>query len=328
VRHAPQKVDAVGDALGRGLLFEGVLERAVADEGELEGAAATAQQPRGRDQLAQPLALDEVADAEHERLVGQVVVRRLDGAAEARRAVEHHVQALLGYHISKQSRDGARIGHHGAGGAEHGARAGRGGAAGAEMLVHVGAVDRDDEGHAQVGGQPLGERAVGQRLVGVHQVVAAALQRRQRADLAVGQVAEAVEEQAPRRLQHARVLRRHAIARGRQRLLAARLQPRVPPQHARRVRRRREHARLHSQLTQRQDLLVHEEVSLDARGRVEVRDDEDLQARASAAASRARLTTASPSPYMTHIGAKPTELLGPSDPTVKPISASSVPPAR
>ena len=49
-------------------------------------------------------------------------------------------------------------------------------AAGAQMLVHIGAVDRDDEGHAQVGGQPLGERAVGQRLVGVHQVVAAACQ--------------------------------------------------------------------------------------------------------------------------------------------------------
>ena len=86
------------------------------------------------------------------------------------------MQPLLGNDVREEPCDGARVGHHRGGGAEHGARARRRGAAGAQMLVHIGAVDRDDEGHAQVGGQPLGERAVGQRLVGVHQVVAAACQ--------------------------------------------------------------------------------------------------------------------------------------------------------
>ena len=57
----PRKWTVVGDALLRGLLFERAAQRAVAGDGEVDGAALAAQLPEGRDQVADALALDQVA---------------------------------------------------------------------------------------------------------------------------------------------------------------------------------------------------------------------------------------------------------------------------
>ena len=172
------------------------------------------------------------------------------------------------------------------GGAEHVLGAALHGAAHAEVLVDVGAVHGDDPRHAQVGGEALRERAVRQRLMRVDEVPLAGGHRRQRADAAVGEVAEAVEEQALRRLQYARVLGGDAVADRLSGLLAAAALALVAPEDPRRVRRRRDDVRLHAEVLERQQLLVHEEVALDARRGVEVRDDEDLHGRASAARPR------------------------------------------
>ena len=84
MRHAAEEVHGVADALLRGLRLEGAAERAVAGDGEVDGAALAAQQAQGRDQVADALALDQVADGQDERLAGQVVGRRLDRLARAR----------------------------------------------------------------------------------------------------------------------------------------------------------------------------------------------------------------------------------------------------
>ena len=284
VRHAAEEVHGVGDALLRGLRVEGAAQRAVADDREVDAAAVAAQPPEGRDQVADALALDQVADGEHERLAGQVVVRRLDRRAEAGGAVEHDGELVRRDDAVQQAGDGARVGHDAVGGAEHALGAALHGAAQAEVLVHVGAVHGDDVGHAQVGGQALRERAVRQRLVRVDEVALAGGHRRQRADAAVGEVAEAVEQQALRRLQHARVLGGDAVA---DRLLgfSPRRRWRSSRQRTRGAsRRRRDDVRLHAELAQRQQLLVHEEVALTPGEGYRCEIDEDLHRRASAGA--------------------------------------------
>jgi hypothetical protein len=90
---------------------------------------------------------------------------------------------------------------------------------------------------------------------------------------------------------------------------------------------------------------VDEQVPLDTGRWIQMRDHEDVHEWASAvvlaaappasasfarsrAASLERETTASPRPYKIHMGAKLTELLGPTEPIVQPSSASQVPHAR
>ena len=145
------------------------------------------------------------------------------------------------------------------------------------MLVDVGAVHGDHDRHAEVGGEALRQRAVRQRLVRVDEVVAGRPYRRQPADAAVGEVAEAVEEEAPRRLQDARVLGDDAVADRFARLAAAPPLALAAPEGTRRPRRRGQHARLDAELLERQDLLVDEEVAFGLGPRIEVRHDEDLE---------------------------------------------------
>ena len=129
-----------------------------------------------------------------------------------------------------------------------------------EVHVHVGAVDGDDVGDAEVRGQQPRRGAVGERLVGVDEVGSALSQGGQDGpQTAVEQVALPMGQEPPGRHHDPGVLHGDAVDHRCRRRGAARPQAVVDPQQSRRVDGRRDDEGLDAELTQREDLIVDEE---------------------------------------------------------------------
>ncbi len=170
------------------------------------------------------------------------------------------MQPLAGDDAGEAPGDRAADGHDGGGAVERadGAFAHR--TRSPQIHVDVGAVDGDDAGDAQVGGEQPRRGAVGVSLVGVDELDPAPSQGGQAGpQSAVEEVALATRQEPPRRHHDPGVLDGDAVDHGCPRRGAARPQAIVDPQRSRRGDRGRHDARFDAELAQREDLLMDEQ---------------------------------------------------------------------
>ena len=175
-------------------------------------------------------------------------------------AVRHGVQALAGDRALEATGDRTADGHDRGGAAEsaQGAVAHRPRLC--EVHVHVGAVDGDDVGDTEVGGEEPRRGAVGKRLVGVDEVEIASPQGgKEGPQAAVEQVALAMGQEASGRHHDPGVVDGDAVDHRRRRCGAACPQTVVDAQRPRRGDGRRDDPGVDAELTQREDLIVDEE---------------------------------------------------------------------
>jgi len=213
-------VNGGGETEVRCAALQSAAQGAIADDGPMGPPALRGEQGEGVEHDGVPLACDELAHREEEGLAGEEVVGGHHLRSRACRAVEDHVEAFIADHALEKSGDRARVGHHPGRAAEDRRGTSRRGVVTAQVLVDVGAVDCDHIGDAEVVRQALGDGAVGQRLMGVHEVDAPAYRRRATHER-IGEVARAVEEQTAWRLRDTRILGDDAVENGAPRLLAA-----------------------------------------------------------------------------------------------------------